>query len=119
MERFWWFTWVKVGILALVLILAVSFGYHKLVDLFEPYLLEESPETTQTEPTETTSPDESDEESGETKKNPVELVSDFVQNTFKMQVDFESMIFDYANDYAQKMMEESEEERHAFSDSLG
>lgn len=118
MERFWWFTWVKVGVLALALTLAVSFGYHKLVDLFEPYLLEASPEPTQTEPTQPATEDP-DEASEETKKNPVELVSDFVQNTFKMQVDFESMIFDYANDYAQKMMEESEEERHAFSDSLG
>lgn len=113
MERFWWLTWVKVGVLALALTLVVSFGYHKLRDMFEPYLIDEPAASESAEPT------EEPQEDAEKSKNPVELVSGFIRKTFKVQVDFESMIFDYANDYVQKMMEESEQERHNFSESLG
>ena len=41
-----------------------------------------------------------------------------VQNKLGFRFRYEDMIFDYANDFAQNMMEDSEAERNAISEPL-
>ena len=42
----------------------------------------------------------------------------FAEKIVGKKIDYENLIFDYANDYAHKMMDESDEERNAITDSL-
>lgn len=100
MGRYWWTVWIKVAVMAVVLLLAYHFVSDIVKDTFEPYLLEEGAR------------EELDEE------DMVQKLVGKVEGTFGVQIDYENFIFDFANDYAQKMMEESEEEHHIISEPL-
>ncbi len=102
MGRYWWTVWIKVAILAVALVFAFNFVKGIVVDLFEPYLLEESVDA------------EADTEDSDLVK---QLVGK-VEQAFGVHIDYENMIFDYANGYAQTMMEQSEEERNIIEDKL-
>ena len=41
-----------------------------------------------------------------------------IENKVGVYIDYESFIFDYANDYAQRMMEESRQERNVITEPL-
>ncbi len=96
MRRYWWFVWVKVAVLAVALFFAYRHVHGVVDDLLSPYLLEESQE----EPT-------VDDEN----ENKVDQLMGWVEDKLDVKIDYENLIFDYANDYAQKMIEQSEEER--------
>lgn len=96
MRRYWWFVWVKVAVLAVALFFAYRYVHGVVDDLLSPYLLEESQE----EPS-------ADDEN----ENKVDQLMGWVEDKLDVKIDYENLIFDYANDYAQKMIEQSEEER--------
>lgn len=101
MGRYWWTIWIKVAVLAVVLLLAYNFVSGIVQDTVGPYLLEE-PRQEQTD--------------GE--EDMVQKLVGKVENTFGVQIDYENFIFDFANEYAQKMMEQSDEEHHVISEPL-
>ena len=101
MRRYWWTVWIKVAVMAVVLLLAYNFVSGIVKDTVGPYLLEE-PRQEQT-----------DEE-----EDMVQKLVGKVENTFGVQIDYENFIFDFANEYAQKMMEQSDEEHHVISEPL-
>ncbi len=103
MRRYWWFVWVKVAVLAVALFIAYRFVSSQVNDMLSPYLIDE--------PTEAVV-----EEDGE--PNPVDKLMGWVERKLDVQINYEDLIFDYANEYAQKMMEESDEERNVITDSL-
>ena len=70
-------------------------------DTVGPYLLEEPRQ------------EQNDEE-----EDMVQKLVGKVENTFGVQIDYENFIFDFANEYAQKMMEQSDEEHHVISEPL-
>lgn len=96
MRRYWWFVWVKVAVLAVTLFFAYRYVHGVVDDLLSPYLLEESQE-------ESTVDDENE--------NKVDQLMGWVEDKLDVKIDYENLIFDYASDYAQKMIEQSEEER--------
>ena len=100
MGRYWWTVWIKVAVMAVVLLLAYNFVSGIVKDTFEPYLLEEGAR------------EELDEE------DMVQKLVGKVESAFGVQIDYENFIFDFANDYAQKMMEQSDEEHHIISEPL-
>ncbi len=102
MGRYWWTVWIKVAILAVALVFAFQFVKGIVSDLFEPYLLEESVDA------------ETDTEDSDLVK---QLVGK-VEKVFGVHIDYENMIFDYANGYAQTMMEQSENERNVIESKL-
>ena len=57
MTKYWWTVWIKVAIMAVVLIFAYNFISGIVLDLFDPYLLEE-PESIVSDET----PEDADEE---------------------------------------------------------
>lgn len=97
MRRYWWFVWVKVAVLAVALFFAYRFVHGYVDDLLSPYLIEEPQET---------APSEDD-----TEENKVDALMGWVEDKLDVQINYEDLIFDYANEYAQKMIEESEQER--------
>ena len=63
--------------------------------------------------TDPSDPSEEDVEPEEIdKKNLLEELLNKVQDTLGVKLDLENMLFDYANEYAQQMKEESDAERH-------
>lgn len=126
MGRSWWTVWVKVAILAVILILAYTFVSREVKDTFEPYLLdntsvseteEKSLEEEEALPKdETQDGEEADaEQSG---ADMIKSIAEKIENKVGVYIDYENFIFDYANGYAQKMMEESREERNIITESL-
>ena len=102
MGRYWWTVWIKVAVLAVALLFAYRYAKGFIVDLFEPYLLEESAVVE----TDTQDPDL------------VKQVFGKIEEKFDVKIDYENMIFDYANEYAQTMMEQSVEERNVIDGAL-
>ncbi len=100
MGRYWWTVWIKVAVMAVVLLLAYNFVSGIVKDTFEPYLLEDGVR------------EELDEE------DMVQKLVGKVEGVFGVQIDYENLIFDFANDYARKMMEQSDEEHHIISEPL-
>ena len=105
MRKYWWTVWIKVAILAVVLILGYNFVRGQISDLISPYLIEE-----------TTSDTEVIEE--ETSGNAVMDLLGTVEDVLGVKIDFENMIFDYANEYANEMKEQSNSERNPISAPL-
>lgn len=103
MRRYWWFVWVKVAVLAVILLVGYFAVKSTVNALIEPYVLE-TPRETVSEP--------SDGEAEEEEANIVDRVMGWVENVLDVQLDYESMIFDYANDYAKEMIEQSDDERN-------
>lgn len=103
MGRYWWTVWIKVAVLALVMFAAYHVVSGFVRDTFEPYLLDEPVQAT---------------EDGEEPDMVQKLVGK-VEKTFDVNIDYENMIFDYASEYAEKMMEQSEQEHNTISAPLG
>lgn len=111
MGKYWWTVWLKVAVLAAVLLGAYLYVKDYVTDMFEPYLLEESAVT---EPT-----DADGEPTDETEEpNIVEKLVGKVETAFDVRINYEDMIFDYANGYAKQMMEDSQAERNAIDAPL-
>ena len=104
MGKYWWTVWIKVAVLAAVLLGAYLYAKDDVTDMFEPYLLEEPAVT---EPT-----DETEE------PNIVEKLVGKVESVFDVRINYEDMIFDYANGYAKQMMEDSQAERNVIGAPL-
>lgn len=103
MTKYWWTVWIKVAVMAVVLILAYNFISGFVQDLFKPYLLDE---VTQSEGEE------------EEQSNPLIALVDKVEEMFHVNIDYENMLFDYANEYAQEMMTQSKEDRNIINEHL-
>lgn len=97
MRRFWWTTWIKVAAVGAALLVAFFFGKSKLDHMLSPY---ESDESLQ-EPA--------------ADANIIDKAMYWVEEKLGKKINYEDLIFDYANDYAQKMMTESKEQREAES----
>ena len=111
MGKYWWTVWLKVAVLAAVLLGAYLYVKDYVTDLFEPYLLEEPAVT---EPT-----DVNAEPTDETEEaNIVEELVGKVEDAFDVRINYEDMIFDYANGYAKQMMEDSQAERNVIDAPL-
>ena len=115
MRRFWWFVWVKVAILAAVLLVAYFTVSGIVKKAVSPYLVDEpvriAAEGKQDEDKEEDKDKDENKDSQEEEKNILDKAMDWVDNKFDVHIDYESLIFDYANDYAQQMMEDSKQER--------
>lgn len=107
MTKYWWTVWIKVAVMAVVLIFAYNLISGFVRDLFDPYLLE-APEISASE-------DASGEEEN---ANPLIMLVGKVEEMFDVNIDYENMLFDYANEYAQAMMEGSQEDRNAITEHL-
>lgn len=105
MRKYWWTVWIKVAVLAVVLILAYNFISDQVEEMFSPYLIEETTEE----------PAELEEQEDE---NLVMSILGKIEDAFGVKIDFENMIFDYANEYAQAMKDQSEEERNPIMEPL-
>ncbi len=99
MYKNWWFVWVKVGVLALVLLLAFNFVRGKVNDLVSPYLL--------SEPAATEPSDSGEEEDADI----IDKVTGMLNRVFDAEIDLENLIFDYANEYARRMVDRSYADR--------
>ena len=93
MRRFWWTTWIKVAAVAAVLLVAFFFGKSKLDHILSPYESDGSPEQLTED------------------ANIIDKTMYWVEKTLGKKLNYEDLIFDYANDYAQKMMTESKQSR--------
>lgn len=102
MGRYWWTVWIKVAVLAVALLFAYRYAKGFVVDLFEPYLLEESAVV----------------ETDTQESDPVKQIFGKIEEKFDVRIDYENMIFDYANEYAQTMMKQSVEERNVIEGAL-
>ena len=104
MRRFWWTVWIKVVILAVVLLVGF-FAVKKYVHgFFEPYVIEDA--STEKEP------------AVEEGSDPVKAIFEKVEDKLGFRFRYEDMIFDYANGYAKDMMKDSEAERNAITEPL-
>jgi len=104
MRRYWWTVWIKVAVLAIVLLVGFFVVKKYVKGFFEPYLLEESG---------TAEAQEVAEDS-----DPVKAIFEKVEDKLGFRFRYEDMIFDYANDFAKDMMEDSEAERNAITEPL-
>ncbi len=104
MRRYWWTVWIKVAVLAIVLLIGFFAAKKYVRGFFEPYLLE----------------DESAEEEPEVAddSDPVKAIFGKVQDKLGFRFRYEDMIFDYANGFAKDMMEDSVEERNVIKEPL-
>ena len=92
MRRCWWTVWIEVAIVALILVFAYNYVENKVEELVSPYLIEE-------------------DEVGERNESIITDLVEMVEEKLDIRLDYENMIFDYANEFASTMMEQSEEER--------
>lgn len=92
MRQLWWTVWIKVAIVAVILFVGFKYVTGMVQDLITPYLIEE-------------------DEVGERSDNVIKQIVEKVEEKMGVRIDYENLIFDYANDYADKMMEQSKEER--------
>ena len=92
MRRFWWTVWIEVAIVAFLLYTGFDFARDKVQEYVSPYLIEE-------------------EEVGERSDNIVTRIVELVEEKFDIRLNYEDMIFDYANEFALKLKEQSEDER--------
>ena len=103
MRRFWWTVWIKVAVLAIILLIGYNYATDKIDEMISPYLIEQ----TQTAEEETESPD-----------NLVMKILGKVEEALDVKIDFENLIFDYANEFALDLKEQSQEERNAITEPL-
>ena len=92
MRRLWWTVWIEVAIVAFLLYTGFDYARDKVQEYLSPYLIEE-------------------EEVGERSDNIVTQLVEMVEEQFSIRLNYEDMIFDYANEFALTLMEQSEEER--------
>lgn len=99
MRRCWWTVWIEVGLMAVLLFFAYNFVSDQVRELFSPYLIEE-------------------DQIGDRTDNAIKELVEKAEEKLKIRIDYENMIFDYANKYAQTMMEQSHEERSVQSETI-
>lgn len=104
MRRYWWTVWIKVAVLAIVLLVGFFAAKKYVKGFFEPYLIEESDSAGEPEVAEDS--------------DPVKAIFEKVEDKLGFRFRYEDMIFDYANDFAKDMMEDSEAERNAITEPL-
>ena len=92
MRRCWWTVWIEVAILAALLFLGFRFVSDQVQMLLDPYLIEE-------------------DEIGDRTDNVIKDLVEKAEEKLNIRIDYENMIFDYANKYANTMMDQSREER--------
>ena len=92
MRRCWWTVWIEVAIVAVLLFFGYKYVTGMVMDIVSPYLIEEH-------------------EVGERSDNLIKQMVEMVEEKFDFRVDYENLIFDYANDYAGEMMDQSKAER--------
>ena len=80
------------AIVAVLLFSAYKFATGTVRELLSPYLIEEN-------------------EVGERSDNMIKKIMEMVEDKLNIHIDYENMIFDYGNEYANKMMDQSREER--------
>ena len=98
MRRCWWTVWIEVAIVAVALFFAYQFVENKVEELVSPYLIEE-------------------EEIGDRNESVITDLVEMVEEKLNIRLDYENLIFDYANEYAKTMMEQSHEERNPTEES--
>lgn len=98
MRKYWWTVWIEVAVIAVLLFSGYKFAIGMVRDLVSPYLIEEH-------------------EVGERSDNMIKEIMEKVEEKLEVRIDYENLIFDYANDYAGRMMEESHEERQYQSET--
>lgn len=99
MRRCWWTVWIEVAILAALLFLGFRFVSDQVQMLLDPYLIEE-------------------DEIGDRTDNVIKDLVEKAEEKLNIRIDYENMIFDYANGYAKTMMEQSHEERNMESETF-
>ena len=104
MRRYWWTVWIKVAVLAVVLLIGYFAVKRYVYSYFEPYVIEDS--SAAEEP-----------EVGED-SDPVKAIFEKVEDKLGFRFRYEDMIFDYANDYAKDLMEDSVKERSVITEPL-
>lgn len=105
MRRNWWFVWVEVAVLAVALFVSYKVVMAKVDGMLSPYLAGDLEQTDVTEPTEEA-------------PNIVDQIMGKVESFVGKKIDYENLIFDYANAYAKEMMTESERERNVIEAPL-
>jgi hypothetical protein len=98
-RKHWWTVWIKVGIMAVLMVLAYNFVMDTVRTYLDPYIIEE-------------------EDVGERTENVIKDIMEKVEEKLDIRIDYENMIFDYANGYAKTMMEQSHEERTMESETF-
>ena len=106
MRRYWWTVWIKVAVLAIILLIGYNYASNKIEDMVSPYLIEES---------QTAEEESSNDKTG---GNFVMDILGKIEERFDVRIDFENLIFDYANDYAMDMKEQSQAEHNPIKEPL-
>lgn len=104
MRKYWWTVWIKVAVLAIVLFLGYQLVSDKVNEMVSPYLIEETQAAS----------DSAVQDEG----NLLMKILGKIESFFGVKIDFENMIFDYANEYALNIIEQSKEERNLISEPL-
>ncbi len=105
MRRNWWFVWVEVGVLAIALFVSYKIVKGKVDGLLSPYLAGDLEKPAVTEAT-------------EEEPNIVDKIMTKAEEFVGKKINYEDLIFDYANAYAKEMMSESEQERNVIDAPL-
>ncbi len=92
MRRLWWTVWIEVAIVAFLLYTGYDYARDKVQEYVSPYLIEE-------------------DEVGERGDNILTQLVEMVEDKLGIRLNYEDMIFDYANEFATTLMEQSQEER--------
>ena len=106
MRRYWWTVWIKVAILAVVLLVGYFAVKRYVYSFFEPYVIEESSAAEEPEPEIAEGSD------------PVKAIFEKVEDKLGFRFRYEDMIFDYANGFAKDIMADSEAERNVITEPL-
>ena len=83
MGRYWWVTWIKVGVILLLIGIVLLFGYFKVKDVLSNYLTDSSEDASLLE-----------------------------------KLDYEELVFDFGNYFAEDVIEGAEEERNSITAPL-
>lgn len=110
-RRYWWTVWIKVAVLAAALLLAYNYASDKIEEMISPYILEE---TASSEAASSEGNGEETEEEGNLLNN----LLGKVERVLGVELDYENMIFDYANDYTKTIKEEAKAEREGITEKL-
>lgn len=111
MRRYWWTVWIKVAVLGVALFLAVQTVRGFVSDAIAPYLLD-------TPVAEQPAADETPEDGQTEDSDLVASIMSKVQGFLGVNIDYEQFIYDFANGYAQQMIEDSEQEHNAIKKPL-
>ena len=108
MRRFWWTVWIKVAVLAIILLIGYNYASNKIEDMVSPYLIEESQ----------TAEEETADSSGDKNGNLLTSILNKIEEVLEVKIDFENLIFDYANEYAMDLKEQSQNDRNVITEPL-